>query len=94
MRCAVCRNDDGLVVNIIIAEPDDPPQEGCQIIGLEDGEMCDIGAVYVAPDADAPLDAVGGGGKAMSADMTVEMAAPELVAVEGSRFLMPAAYLE
>lgn len=42
-RCAVCQLTDGLVVNIIMADPSDPPQEGCQLIEIMNGQPCDIG---------------------------------------------------
>lgn len=35
-NCAVCRNEDGLVVNTIVAEPNDPtPRPGFYLIGIE-----------------------------------------------------------
>jgi hypothetical protein len=34
--CAVCQLSDGLVINCIVAEPDDLPQEGCQLIKLKE----------------------------------------------------------
>lgn len=35
-NCAVCRNADGLVVNIIVADPTDPtPRQGFYLIGIE-----------------------------------------------------------
>lgn len=30
--CAVCRLDNGLVINLIVAEPTDPAPYGCQLI--------------------------------------------------------------
>ena len=42
-RCAVCQLTDGLVVNIIMAVPSDPPQDGCQLIEIMNGQSCDIG---------------------------------------------------
>ena len=32
--CAVCRLDNGLVINLIVAEPTDPAPYGCQLIEL------------------------------------------------------------
>lgn len=35
-NCAVCRNTDGLVVNVIVADPTDPtPRPGFYLIGIE-----------------------------------------------------------
>jgi hypothetical protein len=35
------------VVNIIVADPSsDPPPEGCALVGIVDGEPCDIGWIY------------------------------------------------
>lgn len=42
-RCAVCQLSDGLVVNIIIAEPYNPAPDGCQLIEIMNGQPCDIG---------------------------------------------------
>lgn len=41
--CAVCRLSDGLVVNIIMAQPADLPPEGCELIEVVNGQSCDIG---------------------------------------------------
>ncbi len=47
MNCAVVSQDALIVVNIIVADPSiDPPPEGCALIGIVDGEPCDIGWVY------------------------------------------------
>ena len=35
--CAVCRLDNGLVINVIMAEPTDPAPYGCQLIEVPDG---------------------------------------------------------
>lgn len=42
-NCAVCQTQDGLVVNIIIALPSDPPQDGCFLVEVMSGQFCDIG---------------------------------------------------
>jgi hypothetical protein len=42
-RCAVCQLIDGLVINIIMALPSDPAQDGCQLIEIMSGQDCDIG---------------------------------------------------
>lgn len=42
-RCAVCDLTTGEVVNMIIASPSDPAPEGCQLIEVMNGQMCDIG---------------------------------------------------
>ena len=42
-RCAVCQFIDGLVINIIMAFPSDPAQDGCQLIEIMSGQDCDIG---------------------------------------------------
>lgn len=53
-KCAVCRLEDGLVVNVIVASPSDLAPEGCQLIEVTEGQLCDIGwtwdgAAFVAP---------------------------------------------
>jgi len=45
-NCAVCQLIDGLVINIIVADPTDPPYDGTQLIEIFDGVMCDIGWVW------------------------------------------------
>jgi hypothetical protein len=40
--CAVCRLADGLVINLIIAEPTDEPPYGCQLIEVPEGTPCDL----------------------------------------------------
>jgi hypothetical protein len=44
--CAVCRLSDGLVLNIIIANPSDPAPNNCQLVEIMTGQMCDIGWYY------------------------------------------------
>ena len=42
MTCAVCQLSDGLVINIIVAEPTDPcPYEDCQLIATPDVDGVD-----------------------------------------------------
>ena len=41
--CAVCRLSDGLVINIIVAQPSDPAPDGCQLVEIMTGQTCDIG---------------------------------------------------
>ena len=51
--CAVCQLSDGLVINIIIAEPTDPcPYEGCQLIVTPDvnGNKAQIGWYWNGTD--------------------------------------------
>lgn len=43
MRCAVVNKDDGIVVNIIIAEPTDLAPVGTYLIGIPEDTFCDIG---------------------------------------------------
>ena len=45
-KCAVCQIIDGLVVNIIVALPSDPAQDGCQLIEVMSGQFCDIGWLW------------------------------------------------
>ena len=44
--CAVSRLSDGLVINIIIAAPSDLAPEGCQLVEIMSGQICDIGWYY------------------------------------------------
>lgn len=41
--CAVCKLDDGLVINKIIAEVSDVPPADCQLVEIPDGDPCDFG---------------------------------------------------
>jgi hypothetical protein len=45
--CAVCRLTDGLVMNTIIAAPSDPAPNGCQLVEIMTGQLCNIGWFYV-----------------------------------------------
>lgn len=42
-RCAVCQLSDGLVINIIIADPSDMPPDGTQLVEVMSGQPCNIG---------------------------------------------------
>lgn len=42
-RCAVCQLSDGQVINTIVALPSDPPQDGCQLVEIMNGQQCNIG---------------------------------------------------
>jgi hypothetical protein len=46
--CAVCQLTDGLIVNIIVAEPTDPAPDGCQLIVTPDslGNNAQIGGTW------------------------------------------------
>jgi hypothetical protein len=43
--CAVCQLSDGLVINLIVAEPTDPPPSDCELVvtPTESGSNADIG---------------------------------------------------
>lgn len=45
--CAVCRLSDGLVMNLIVANPNDPAPTGCQLAEVMTGQVCSIGWFYV-----------------------------------------------
>lgn len=45
-RCAVIQNSDNLVVNIIIANPEDLPPLGCFLVDIDDKPYVDIGWFY------------------------------------------------
>lgn len=47
MNSAVVDQASLIVLNIIVANPDvDPAPDGCMLIGLVDGQPCDIGWIY------------------------------------------------
>ena len=47
MRCAVVRNSDNIVVNLIMAGPSvDPAPEGTILVGIPDDSPVDIGWIY------------------------------------------------
>ena len=49
-KCAVVQISDGLVVNIIIASPNDIPPENCQLVEILPDQMRDIGWYYNGTD--------------------------------------------
>lgn len=53
-RCAVYQLANGLVVNVIIAEAQDPPPDECGILELTDGQACDIGWTYAGGGLTGP----------------------------------------
>jgi hypothetical protein len=54
-RCAVCQLTDGLVVNIIVAVPSDPAQEGCQLVEIMNDQPCDIGWYWTGTEFIPPI---------------------------------------
>lgn len=46
--CAVCQLSDGLVINVIVAEPTDPPPSDCELVETptESGSAAAIGFVW------------------------------------------------
>lgn len=46
MQCAVVHDGDNVVVNIIVANPSDPAQIDCYLVGLSEGQDCGIGWIY------------------------------------------------
>lgn len=50
--CAVCQLSDGLVINIIIAEPTDAPPLDCQLVvtPTESGSYANIGFYWNGTD--------------------------------------------
>jgi hypothetical protein len=45
-NCAVVRDTDNIVVNKIVANPDNLPPEGTYLVLIQDGVMCDIGWLW------------------------------------------------
>lgn len=45
-KSAVVRTEDNVVVNIIVAPPTEPAQDGCYLVDVSDGKSCDIGWVW------------------------------------------------
>jgi hypothetical protein len=45
MGCAVVQDVTNIVVNMIVADPSDPPPEGCFLVDITD-KACDIGWIY------------------------------------------------
>lgn len=60
-RCAVCRLDDGLVVNVIMADPSDPAPDGCRLVGVMEGDYLDIGWIWAEDQGFHPPAESGGG---------------------------------
>ena len=58
-RCAVCQLSDGLVINIIIADPSDSPPDGTQLVEVMNEQPCDIGWFWTGTEFTPPPD--GGG---------------------------------
>lgn len=52
--CAVCRLSDGLIINMIVATPSDLAPDGCQLVEVMNGQICDIGWYYVEGDFHGP----------------------------------------
>jgi hypothetical protein len=47
MRCAVVKNSDNIVVNLIMADPSvDPAPEGTILVGLPDDSPVNMGWIY------------------------------------------------
>jgi hypothetical protein len=46
--CAVCQLTDGLIINVIVAEPTDLAPEGCQLVETPDvdGNNAQIGGTW------------------------------------------------
>jgi hypothetical protein len=46
--CAVCQLTDGLIINVIVADPTDLPPDGCQLITTPDelGNNAQIGGTW------------------------------------------------
>lgn len=45
-RSAVVRSEDNVVINVIVAPPTEPAQDGCYLVDVSDGKFCDIGWVW------------------------------------------------
>lgn len=56
-RCAVVQLSDGLVVNIIIAEPTDLPPADCELIEIPADQFCDLGWYWTGTEFIPPLTA-------------------------------------
>lgn len=41
--CAVVRLSDGLIINAIVASPSDVAPDGCKLVEIMNGQLCDIG---------------------------------------------------
>lgn len=82
--CAVCRLSDGLVINIIVASPSDPAPDGCQLVEIMTGQMCDIGWYWVGGAFHGPRTyAMCDGSNAVVALMSVSYVSPVPPAPDG-----------
>ena len=54
-NCAVCQLTDGLVVNIIVAVPTDPAQEGCELVEVMSDQPCGIGWYWDGVNFNPPV---------------------------------------
>jgi len=45
-KSAVVRLEDDVVVNVIVAPPTEPAQDGCYLVDISDGKFCNIGWVW------------------------------------------------
>ena len=52
--CAVVRLSDGLIINTIVAAPSDPAPDGCKLVEIMTGQMCDIGWYYANDTFNGP----------------------------------------
>lgn len=52
--CAVVRLSDGFVMNTIVASPSDPAPDGCELVEIMTGQLCNIGWYYVGGDFHGP----------------------------------------
>jgi len=46
MESAVVGLQDNIVYGVIMADPTDPPPDGCFLVGLSDGVLCLVGWLY------------------------------------------------
>lgn len=53
--CAVCQLSDGLVINVIVVQPSEPAQDGCQLVEIMAGQICDIGWTWDGTQFIAPV---------------------------------------
>ena len=58
LRCAVCQLSDGLVVNIIMASPADPPPAECMLVPINENQVCDMGWTWDGVNFIEPVSAV------------------------------------
>jgi hypothetical protein len=50
LGCAVVQKSDNVVINIIMADPGDNPQEGCFLVPRKLNQHCGIGWVWNGTD--------------------------------------------